>query len=136
MGLPNLITGAAINGNGRTRPVDEELLASLVFLSQDYILRSTPPLVEITEPAVLIPIRVGRPIFFPEQLQGDAFALLALLLKRRKIWCGSVGWTATDRFGAVQRGFHLFFVPAVRKRPLDPGRVGTSEILVHGPETD
>src|SRR5664279_5639319 len=131
MGLPDLITGAAIDGDGRTRPVDEELLAGLVFLSQNYVLRATPALVEITEPAVLIPLRVGRPIFFPEQLQGNALALLALLLKHREIWCGSVGLTATDGFGAVQRGFHLFFVPAVRKRPLDPGRVGASEILVH-----
>src|SRR5882762_1261398 len=117
MGLPDLITGAAIDGDGRTRPVDEEFLAGLVFLSQNYVLRSTPALVEITEPAVLVSLWVGRPIFFPEQLEGNALALLALLLEHRKIWRGSVDLTATDGFGTVQRGFHLFFVPAVGKRP-------------------
>lgn len=48
---------------------DEEVLPGAVILAHDQIQLASPPAVEVTEPGVLIALRVGRLVFLPQQLQ-------------------------------------------------------------------
>jgi cellobiose-specific phosphotransferase system component IIC len=67
-------------------PIDESFLARFVFLAENHVLSAAPALVKIAEPAVLVAIRMGLFILFPEQLPGNMFALLALLVEQCEVW--------------------------------------------------
>ena len=54
--------------------VDEQLLADAVLLAHHHIQLALPGPVVVTEPAVLIALRVHQPVFLPEQCQGHARA--------------------------------------------------------------
>jgi hypothetical protein len=54
-----------MNGNRRPGVIDEELLARLVLLAQHHIQLLPPLLVEFTEPAVAVAVRVSLLILLP-----------------------------------------------------------------------
>jgi hypothetical protein len=55
-------------------------LAGLVFLAQYYILLSAPPLIQLAETGVAIAVRVGLLVLLPEQLLGQVWMQLPLLV--------------------------------------------------------
>ena len=102
-------------------PIDEQLLAGFVFLAQNDILFPTPALIEFTEPAVPIAVRVGFPVLFPEQLQGNEALCLALLMNGRKVRRGSIRLagmagsepnSAASSFGSSQPSGSGHLIPA------------------------
>jgi hypothetical protein len=109
-------SGAAVNRDRRTCPVDEQLLARFVCLAQDDILFAAPALVELAEPAVAVAIRVGFPVFLPEQLQRYETLCLALLMDGRKVRRGPPRFADLSRLTAEKCGFHLRFLPAFGQR--------------------
>src|ERR1700733_11358193 len=62
-------------------PIDEQLLAGLMFLAQYYVLFPAPALVQLTEAGIAIAIRVGLSVLFPEHLLSQMWMTLALLMK-------------------------------------------------------
>lgn len=54
--------------------IDEQLLTGTVFLAHDRVDLGGPKSVVLAEPAVLEALRMGEPIFLPEQGQRDAGA--------------------------------------------------------------
>ena len=83
----------------RARVVDERLLARPVDLPHDHVELSPPGLVALAEPAVLVAVRMNRPILQPQQPQGHALVALKLPVD----------------------------VPPVRLRPGNPRRRGSRE---------
>jgi hypothetical protein len=106
--------GPAVNRDRRSGPIDKGLLACLVFLAENDVLGAEPALVKIAEPAVPVAIRVGFFVFFPEQLPGDVFALLALLVEHREVWQGTFRFACDNWLAAEQRGVQLLVIPAFR----------------------
>ena len=51
-----------VKGDGRARPIDEQLLARTMFLAQDQIAFAFPPLEEFAEAAVTVAIGMCGPV--------------------------------------------------------------------------
>jgi hypothetical protein len=62
---PDLAGNWIVYWNRGTGPVDESLLAGLVYLAKNHILLPAPTLVELAEATVAIPFRMHLPVFFP-----------------------------------------------------------------------
>src|ERR1700722_15618718 len=135
MRLLNGTTGWVVDRDGCSRPIDEQLLAGLVFLAQNYILLAAPALIQFTETGVAIAIRVGLPILLPKQLLGQVRMTLTLPVKvgevRHRQHCGASPW-----WSAEQGSFEPVFVPILSKRPHYTGSLGPLQILVYGSETN
>jgi len=56
---------AVINRNSRASPIDESLFARTVLLAQNHVLLPPPNLVELTKPAVAIPVGMSFAILLP-----------------------------------------------------------------------
>ena len=69
---------AVMNRHGVAGPVDERLLARLVVLPEHDILIPVPSLIQLTEPAVAIAVRMSFAILLPEQLQRQMLVCLKL----------------------------------------------------------
>src|SRR5580658_7927908 len=65
----DFVGSPVIEGNRVTGPVDEQLLAGAMLLAQHYILIARPALVQLTQAAVAVSVRLRFPIFLPDQLQ-------------------------------------------------------------------
>src|SRR3984885_15876457 len=83
-----LLHGAAasvVNRNGIASPIDEHLLSSLVLRAQHDILLAAPALIQLAEAGVAIAVRVGLPVFLPQQLLSHMCMLLPLSMKLGKV---------------------------------------------------
>jgi hypothetical protein len=90
MGLFGCAASWAVDRYCRPGPIDKQFLACFVFLAENDILFPAPALVKFAEPAVPVAVRVGFPVLFPKQLQGDEALGLALLMNGRKVRCGFI----------------------------------------------
>ena len=72
---PDFAGNWILHRNRGAGPVDETLLAGLVYLVQNYILLPAPPLVEPAEATVAVSFRMHLPVFFPSQLQCQMAAV-------------------------------------------------------------
>src|SRR5258708_31118536 len=101
MSLLHGTTPRVVDWDGGSRPIDEQLLAGLVFLAQYYILLAAPALVQLAEAGVAIAIRVGLPILLPKQLLGQVRMTLTLLMKvgevRHRQHCGASPWPSAEQ---------------------------------------
>src|SRR6201998_4860191 len=64
---PDLACNRIVYRNRGTGPVDETLLAGLVYLAQNHILLSAPPLVQLAEATVAVSFRMHLPVLLPSQ---------------------------------------------------------------------
>src|SRR5437016_768604 len=101
MRLVHGTTARVVDRDGGSRPIDEQLLAGLVFLSQHHVLLAPPALKQLAETGIAIAIRVGLPVLLPEQLLGQVWMQLPLLVKLGKIRhrqrCGASPWWTTEQ---------------------------------------
>jgi hypothetical protein len=84
--------GAIVNGNLRSGPIDEQLLARLVLLPEHYIELAPPLLILVAEVAVAVTIRMRLPVFHPEELQRQVPVLAELIVNRWEIQRCSMQW--------------------------------------------
>src|SRR5690606_19247836 len=63
--------GAVDYRHGLARIIDKQLLAGAVVLAHDHIQLALPGSVVLTEPTVLVAVRMCGTVFLPEQEQGD-----------------------------------------------------------------
>ena len=124
-----------VDRDGGSRPIDEQLLAGLVFLAQHHILLPAPALVQLAETGVAIAVRVGLPVLLPEQLLGQVWMHLPLLVKLGEVRHRQHGRASPWRT-AEQGSLQPLFVPILPKRPRDSGRFGSLQILVDGSEAN
>lgn len=69
MRLPRGSAAGIVNRNGVAGPVDEQLLAGLVFLPKHHFLFAPPALVQFAEARVAIAVGLRLAILFPKQRQ-------------------------------------------------------------------
>src|SRR5216683_569556 len=129
-GWPGFAGKRIVYRNRGTGPVDESLLARLVYLAQNHILLPEPTLVELAEATVAVSFRMNLPVLFPSQLQRQMAMLLQLRMQGRKI--------REDLFG--ESFYHLplseqclldaLLVPAFRQRPGYPGRRRSLQVVM------
>src|SRR5207302_1034618 len=84
-GWPGFAGKRIVYRNRGTGPVDESLLARLVYLAKNYILLPAPTLVELAEATVAVSFRMNLPVLFPSQLQRQMAMLLQLRMQGGKI---------------------------------------------------
>ena len=111
------------------------LAVALAFLTAQhhaYALIAVPPLVQLAEPAVAVPVRLRFAILFPEQLQSHMLMTFQLAmdfgeidaspnLMRRTIW--------------ARRKKQLIELPVIavlRQRPVQAGSGGSFEVSMNG----
>src|SRR6201998_2803842 len=82
---PDLAGNRIVYRNRCTGPVDETLLAGLVYLAQNHILLPAPSLVELAEATVAVPFRMHLAVLFPSQLQRQMAMLLQLSVQGGEI---------------------------------------------------
>jgi hypothetical protein len=80
---------------------------------------------------VAIAVRVGLPVFLPEQLLGQVSIQLPLPVKLGEVWHRQHGRSSAWRT-AEQGSFQPVFVPILAKRPCNSGSFGSLQILVDG----
>src|SRR4051812_27605687 len=116
-------TPRVVDRDGGSRPIDEQLLAGLVFLAQHYILLAAPALVQFAEAGIAIAIRVCLPILLPKQLLGQVRMALTLPVKvgevRHRQHCRASPWRSAE-----QSSFEPVLVPLLPKRPRQPRNFG------------
>src|ERR1700687_1210720 len=113
-------TAWVVDRDGGPRPIDEQLLAGLVFLTQYHVLLAPPALKQLAETGVAIAVRVGLTVFLPKQLRGQVWMHLPLLVKLGKVRHRQRGG-ASPWWTAEQGRLQPVFVPILPKRPRDPG---------------
>ena len=98
-----------VDRHGLPGPVDKHLFTGQMHLPQNRIERARPRLVELAKPAIAVALLwMGLPVFFPEQLEGHAFATEFLVdvepVRQRLGWRGSfqaaakqLAWLAPPR---------------------------------------
>ena len=124
MRLLDRATARIVDRDGGSRPIDEQFLAGLVFLTEHYILLAAPALVQLAKTGIAIAVRVGLPVLLPEQLLGYVSMLLSLPVQIREVW----HWQhrrASPWRTAEQGNFQPILVPIFPNRPLDPGSFGS-----------
>ena len=70
----HLTRGAVDDRHGVPGVIDEQLLTGAVILAHDHVQLALPGPVVLTEPAVLVTLRVLYPVLLPEQKQGHVLA--------------------------------------------------------------
>jgi len=128
-GLPHL---AAARVDVRERvagPVDEELLAGLVFLTHDHVDAPLPGAVVLAEPGVAVAVRVAGAVLLPEQGQGDVLAGELGMHGRPVGRPGVGGGLAT---GTVEAPLKLAVRDALGQRPGESRRLEAREDLRDG----
>ena len=78
-------TARIVDRDGGSRPIDKQLLAGLVFLTQHHVLLAPPALKQLAETGIALAVRVGLPVLLPEQLLGQVWMHLPLLVKLGKV---------------------------------------------------
>src|SRR5437660_2630640 len=131
-GWPGFAGKRIVYRNRGTGPVDESLLARLVYLAKNYILLPAPTLVELAEATVAVSFRMNLPVLFPSHLQRQMAMLLQLRMQ--------VGKIREDLFG--ESFYHLplseqcpldtLLVPLLSERPHHTGCGGPVEVVMNG----
>src|ERR1700693_2903625 len=83
--LPGFARVPVVNRNRRAGPIDKHLLAGLVLLPENHVELRTPPLVQLAESRVAITVRLGLPVFLPQQLQSHVLTAPQLLVDRGEV---------------------------------------------------
>src|SRR6202795_5003272 len=110
MRLLHETTARVADGDGGSRPIDEQLLAGLVFLTQHHVLLAPPALKQLAETGIAIAVGVGLPVLLPEQLLGQVSMYLPLLVKLSEVWHRQRGG-ASPWWTAEQGRLQPLFVP-------------------------
>ena len=113
----------------QARVVDERLLARTVDLPHDRVEPPPPRPVAVAEPAVLVAVRVGRPVLQPQQPQRDALVALKLPVDVRPVRLGP--GNPRRRLGREQRGLQRAIVQPLRQRPGEARRGRPARVLAH-----
>src|SRR5579863_510658 len=135
MRLVHGTTARVVDRDGGSRPIDEQLLAGLVFLTQNHVLLAPPALKQLAETRIAIAVWVSLPVLLPEQLLGQVGMYLPLLVKVGKVRHRQNGG-ARPWWTAEQGRLQPLFVPILTKRPGDSRRFGSLQILVDGSEAN
>src|SRR5271169_1656891 len=135
-GWPDFAGNRIVHRNRGTGPVDESLLAGLVYLAQNHILLPAPPLVEPAEATVAVAFRMHLPVFFPSQLQCQMAMLLQLRMQGGKIREDLLGESFYHLPLSEQCLLNALLVPAFRSRPGYPGRCCPLQVVMDGSLTD
>jgi hypothetical protein len=119
------------------RPIDEHLLAGFVFLPEHHVELGTPALVQLAEARVAIAVRIGLPVFLPQQLQSHVLVAAQLLMNRGEVrWSARRLWLDRWRQAREHRRFHPCLIPIFRQRPAQPGCLGSFQVLVNCADGD
>ena len=104
-----------------------------MLLPQHHVKLRAPALVQLAEARIAIALRVGLPVFLPQQLQGHVLAAAQLLVdggevgrRALRIMLGYVGFSVREH-----RRFHPRFIPILGQRPVQARRLGPLQVLVH-----
>src|SRR5437660_9120935 len=131
-GWPGFAGKRIVYRNRGTGPVDEALLARLVYLAKNYILLSAPTLVELAEATVAVSFRMNLPVLFPSQLQRQMAMLLQLRMQGGKIREDLFGESFYHLPLSEQGLLDTLLVPAFRSRPGYPGRCCPLQVVMDG----
>src|SRR5438477_6444777 len=85
MRLLHRATAWVVDRDRGSRPIDEQLLTGLVFLTQHHVLLPAPALKQLAETGMAIAVRVALPVLLPKQLLGQVCMYLQLPVKLGKI---------------------------------------------------
>ncbi len=118
--------------NRCTGPVDEALLARLVYLAKNYILLPAPTLVELAEATVAVSFRMNLPVLFPCQLQRQMAMLLQLRMQGGKIRKDLFGESFYHLPLSEQGLLDTLLVPLLSERPHHTGCGGPVEVVMNG----
>ena len=135
-GLRNLASARVMEGNGVAGPVHKHLLAGAVFLAQHHVLVTAPAIVQLTEAAVAVAIRLSFAILFPDQLQRQVLVRLQLPANFRKIGEGPNAPAGPPGRRWKQQFFQPPIIDILRQRPGQTRRVRFAQISVNGRLTD
>ncbi len=119
-----------VQGDGGTRPVDEQFLARPVLLAQHHVLLAAPALVQLAEAAIAVAVWVGLPVLLPKQQQREVAVPLELFVDSRKVGRPPLGLGLQRRLGAEQLVLELRLVAALRQRPAQAGGLGPLQVLM------
>src|SRR5258708_30005995 len=131
-GWPDFAGNRIVHRNRGTGPVNETLLARLVYLAKNYILLPAPPLVEFAEATVAISFRMNLPVLFPSQLQRQMAMLLQLRMQGGKIRKDLFGESFYHRPLSEQCLLDSLLVPLLSERPHHTGCGGPVEVFMNG----
>jgi hypothetical protein len=131
-GRARFTTLRVVNRNGGAGVIHEQLLAGAVFLPQHQVELLQPAPVEIAKTAIAIAVRIVLAALLPDQLQGQVFVRLQLLMNPGPVRLRV--FPPKRRHGALrkQRPLHLGIIPVWRQRPPDSGRLRGGQVLMHG----
>jgi len=110
-------------------PVDEELLAGLVFLAHDHVDAPLPGAVVLAEPGVGVAVGVAGAVLLPEQGQGDVLAG-ELGVHGRPV--GLLGVGRGLAACAVEAPLKLAVGDVLGQRPAEPGGLEAREHVRDG----
>ena len=98
-----------VERDGRTRPIDEQLLARTMLLAQHQIALAFPALVVMAEAAVPVAVGVRGPVLLPQQLPGGVLVPLQLFVQVGKVGQRALGsrLAAFAGYRRKQRRFQL-----------------------------
>ena len=113
----------------RPRVVHERLLAGPVDLPQDHVEVPPPRPVAVAEPAVLVAVRMHRPVLQPQQPQRDA--LVALKLPVHVLPVGLGPDIPRRRQAREQRRLQRGGVQPLRQRPGEAARGRPARVIAH-----
>src|SRR5438270_14019963 len=129
---PDFAGNRIVHGNRCTGPVDESLLARLVYLAKNYILLPAPTLVEFAEATVAVSFRMNLPVLFPSQLQRQMAMLLQLRMQGGKIREDLFGESFYHLLLSEQCLLDALLVPLLSERPHHTGCGGPVEVVMNG----
>jgi hypothetical protein len=109
--------------------IDEELFSGPIFLTQTEIQFVDPVLIVITEPAVLVAVRIGFLVFVPQKLEGYAFFLQLLI----KVLHGGHGTLLLSDTGnrRIKPAFEGSFIKLRDKGPIGSLSLGPTHVIVN-----
>ena len=113
----------------RARVVHERLLARPVHLPHDHVDPSPPLPVALAEPAVLVAVRMRRPVLQPQQLQRDALVALKLPVHVFPVRLGP--GNPRRRQGREQRRLQCGVVQPIGQWPGEAGRSCPPRVVAH-----
>src|ERR1035438_9505661 len=102
---------------------------------RSYYILLAPALIQLAETGVAIAVRVGLPVLLPEQLLGQVWMQLPLLVKFGKIWHHQRR-RANPWWAAEQGSLQPVFTPILAQRPCNSGCFCSLQIVVDGSEAD
>ena len=131
-GLLDLAALRVMNRDGGPGVIHEHLLAGAVLLPQHQVELLQPPPIEFAETAVAVALRVVLAALLPDQLQGQVFVGLHLLVDLRPVRLGVFPPKCRNRALRKQRPLHLRIIPIRWQRPPNSGRLRGGQVLMHG----